>query len=40
MALLLRQPMLPRGRFDALVADLCGIARGEASADALLAYEL
>jgi len=39
-ALLLAWPALPRGRFDALVADFSAVARGEAAADALLAYEL
>lgn len=36
----LRQPLLPRGRFDALVTDMAGIARSEESADALLGYEM
>lgn len=39
-ALLLRRPPLPRARFDALVADLSGVLRGEASADVVLAYEM
>ncbi len=39
-ALALMRPMLPRGRFDALVADFAAVARGEATADVLLAYEL
>ncbi|GBF98210.1 hypothetical protein Rsub_10710 [Raphidocelis subcapitata] len=36
----LRRPPLPRGRFDALVADFAAIPRGEGTGDALLAYEL
>jgi len=38
--LLLREPPLPRGRFDALVCDFAAIPRGEGTSDALLAYEL
>lgn len=38
--LALKQPPLPRGRFDALVMDFAAIPRGEATSDALLAYEL
>ncbi len=38
--LALRQPPLPRGRFDALVSDFGAIARGEGLSDALLAHEL
>ena len=36
----LRQPPLPRGRFDALVMDFAAIPRGEGTGDALLAYEM
>lgn len=36
----LRQPALPRGRFDALLIDFAAVARGEGTSDALLAYEL
>ena len=39
-ALACMRPMLPRGRFDALVADFAAVARGEATPDVLLAYEL
>lgn len=39
-ALLVRQPPLPRGRFDAFVGDLSGVLRGEATPDVLLAYEM
>ena len=35
-----RQPALPRGRFEALVADMAAIGRGEESGDALLGYEM
>jgi hypothetical protein len=38
--LALRQPALPRGRFDALLMDFAAVARGEGTSDALLAYEL
>ncbi|MEW5296974.1 MAG: hypothetical protein WDW36_000215 [Sanguina aurantia] len=38
--LMLRRPPLNRGRFDALVSDFHGITTGEASADALVAYEM
>ena len=38
--LALMRPMLARGRFDALVADFAAVARGEATPDVLLAYEL
>jgi Importin 13 repeat len=38
--LALRRPLLPRGRFDALVMDFAALPRGEGTADALLAYEL
>jgi hypothetical protein len=38
--LLLQEPMLPRGRFDALVCDFAGIPRGEATSDVLMAYDL
>jgi hypothetical protein len=38
--LALRQPPLPRGRFDALVLDFGAIPRGEGTGDALLAHEL
>jgi hypothetical protein len=38
--LALRQPPLPRGRFDALLMDFAAIPRGEGTSDALLAYEL
>eukprot|EP00879_Flechtneria_rotunda_P013989 GHRR01014615.1.p1 GENE.GHRR01014615.1~~GHRR01014615.1.p1 ORF type:complete len:901 (+),score=383.80 GHRR01014615.1:2232-4934(+) len=38
--LALRQPPLPRGRFDAMLMDFAAIARGEGTSDALLAYEL
>jgi hypothetical protein len=40
LSVALRQPLLPRGRFDALVTDMAGIARSEESADALLGYEM
>jgi hypothetical protein len=39
-ALLVRRPPLPRGRFDALVADLSAVLRGEAGVDVILAYEM
>jgi hypothetical protein len=38
--LALRQPLLPRAKFEALVLDFSLIARGEGSSDALMAYEL
>lgn len=38
--LALKQPPLPRGRFDALLMDFAAIPRGEGTSDALLAYEL
>ncbi|KAG2427058.1 hypothetical protein HXX76_012574 [Chlamydomonas incerta] len=31
---------LPRGRLDCLVADFCGLARGEASEDVMVAYDM
>eukprot|EP00873_Tetraselmis_striata_P020657 jgi/Tetstr1/440921/TSEL_029191.t1 len=36
----LRQPALPRQRFDALVSDMAALCRAEGTADALLAYEM
>lgn len=38
--LAVKQPALPRGRFDALLMDFAAIPRGEGTSDALLAYEL
>ena len=40
LAIALRQPCLPRGRFDALMTDMAGIANGEETTDALLGYEM
>ena len=40
LAIALKQPPLGRGRFDALVSDVAGIAAGEETLDALLAYEM
>jgi hypothetical protein len=39
-AVALQERVLLRGRFDALVADFASIARGEGTADALLAYQM
>lgn len=39
-SLALRHPRLMRGRFDALVMDFGALARGEATRDVLLSYEL
>eukprot|EP00798_Chlamydomonas_sp_ICE-L_P007351 gene7351-474_t len=39
-ALVLKRPMFPRGRFDALLSDVASIARGEATGDVLLAFEM
>ncbi|GJP52925.1 hypothetical protein CLOM_g12086 [Closterium sp. NIES-68] len=38
--LLLRQPSLPRPRFEALVVDFAAICRSEGTVDALLGYQM
>ncbi|CAI5495847.1 unnamed protein product, partial [Closterium sp. Naga37s-1] len=38
--LVLRQPPLPRQRFEALVADFAALCRSEGTADALLGYQM